>query len=155
MLIPSLIPILTQVYEEGQGADEDLKDNLVFVLQNSPGGGIIDGTVISVSDFSQDMEVNIIVKHVAEDTFTSEENKQKNEQAAADLFFISGTVEARNNAPEDISSSGIATNNDDVAMIVESSPSKRKVAAEDIGARKSTKTSQSSNASTDVVELLD
>jgi hypothetical protein len=154
---PTVMINYSQVYEEGEGADEDLKDNLVFVLQNCPGGGIGDGTVVTVSDFSQDMEVNIVVKHVAEETFTSEENKQKNEEAAADLFVISGSVEAKSTATDTTVDTANGSNHDDDAVImVESSTSKRKLDAEDdSSSRKSMKITPSSSASADVVELLD
>ena len=154
---PTVMINYSQVYEEGEGADEDLKDNLVFVLQNCPGGGIGDGTVVTVSDFSQDMEVNIVVKHVAEETFTSEENKQKNEEAAADLFVISGSVEAKSTATDTtVDTANGSNHDDDVVIMVESSSSKRKLDAEDdSSSRKSMKITPSSSASADVVELLD
>ena len=151
---PTVMINYSQVYEEGEGADEDLKDNLVFVLQDCPGGGINDGTVVSVSDFSQDMEVNIVVKHVVEDTFTSEENKRKNEEAAADLFIISGSVDTKSNPTEESVDSGAATIGGDAATLVESPPSKRKLDSEDSSTRKSMKATYSSTAG-DVVELLD
>jgi hypothetical protein len=41
------------IYEEGDGADEDYVDNLQKVLSDCPAGGISDGTVVTVEDFTQ------------------------------------------------------------------------------------------------------
>jgi uncharacterized protein (DUF1697 family) len=49
------------LYEEGEDADESLRDNLALALNNCPGGGIVDGTVFSVEDFTQDLTVCIEV----------------------------------------------------------------------------------------------
>jgi Ubiquitin/SUMO-activating enzyme ubiquitin-like domain len=50
------------IWEEGDGADtESFERNLMKTLPNLPCGGIHDGTVISVEDFSQDLSVVISI----------------------------------------------------------------------------------------------
>lgn len=51
------------LYEEGEDADEDLAANLVLMLNQCPGGGVQDGTLLTVEDLSQDLEVRILVEH--------------------------------------------------------------------------------------------
>jgi hypothetical protein len=46
------------IYEEGEDCDEDLKENLKKLLEECPAGGIKDGTILTISDFTQDLEVN-------------------------------------------------------------------------------------------------
>ena len=41
------------------------------------GGGIIDGAIVNVEDFSQDLELQIVVEHVDEDSFDEEKNPLK------------------------------------------------------------------------------
>ncbi|CAM9302316.1 unnamed protein product, partial [Chrysoparadoxa australica] len=51
------------VYEEGEGAETSLAKNLPKRLADMPGGGIKDGTQVSVEDFSQDLTINLIIYH--------------------------------------------------------------------------------------------
>ena len=51
------------IYEEGDGADEDLTENLSKVLCQCPAGGIKQDSELTVDDFTQDMSVIIIIKH--------------------------------------------------------------------------------------------
>lgn len=45
------------IYEEGEGCDEDLQENLSLKLADCPAGGIIDGAYLTLEDFSQQLEV--------------------------------------------------------------------------------------------------
>ena len=45
------------LYEEGDGADEDLKNNLQLKLSECPAGGIQDGAQLVIEDFTQNLEV--------------------------------------------------------------------------------------------------
>lgn len=49
------------LYEEGDDADEDLFVNLPKILASCPrpGGGIQDNSVLSIEDFSQDLELRV------------------------------------------------------------------------------------------------
>jgi len=51
------------IYEEGDGADETFIVNLPKKLAQLPCGGLIDGSSFAVEDFTQDMEVEMIVTH--------------------------------------------------------------------------------------------
>ena len=48
------------LYEEGDGADEDLIRNLPLLLASCPAGGVIDGSEITIEDFTQDLMVRKI-----------------------------------------------------------------------------------------------
>lgn len=56
---PSINLNCNGIYEEGEGADETLESNLNLILAKCPGGGIIDGSIVEIEDFSQDMEVSL------------------------------------------------------------------------------------------------
>lgn len=45
------------LYEEGEGCDEELAENLVLKLSECPGGGIQDGSIVTVDDFTQNLQV--------------------------------------------------------------------------------------------------
>lgn len=45
------------LYEEGEDCDEDLKENLVLKLAECPGGGIQDGFIVTIDDFTQNLQV--------------------------------------------------------------------------------------------------
>eukprot|EP00938_MAST-03A_sp_MAST-3A-sp1_P003262 g3262.t1 len=64
------------VWEEGEDA-EDMSHNLKRILSEMGGGGIVDGAIVNVEDFSQDLEVQIVVEHVDEDSFDEEKNPLK------------------------------------------------------------------------------
>lgn len=64
------------VWEEGDDA-EDMSHNLKRALNKLGGGGIRDGTIVHVEDFSQELELEIVVQHVSEDTFDEEKTPLK------------------------------------------------------------------------------
>lgn len=43
----------------GDGADEDLQENLPLQLSACPAGGVVDGTVLEISDFTQNLDVSL------------------------------------------------------------------------------------------------
>lgn len=45
------------LYEEGEDCDEELQENLPLLLSQCPGGGISDGAIVTVDDFTQDLKV--------------------------------------------------------------------------------------------------
>lgn len=54
---PSVLLGHSYLYEEGEDADEDLRDNLPLTLAHCPGGGIRDGVILTVEDFTQELTV--------------------------------------------------------------------------------------------------
>ena len=46
------------LYEEGEGADEDLVENLTLKLSACPAGGVVNGTQLVIEDFTQNLEVS-------------------------------------------------------------------------------------------------
>lgn len=95
------------------------------VLSSCP--GIVDGSMITIDDFTQDMEVTITLRHISE-----EEMADMGEKIAADLFIVSGGVlkvsGEDNTSTDDKSSSATvvkessdtpADDDDDVVLILE------------------------------------
>jgi ubiquitin-like 1-activating enzyme E1 B len=61
---PTLMLDGDMIYEEGEDADTDaFAPNLVKVLTKLPCGGIQNGTILRVEDFSQDLEVDVCITH--------------------------------------------------------------------------------------------
>jgi ubiquitin-like 1-activating enzyme E1 B len=82
---PSVMMGTSFLYEEGEDADEDLASNLKLTLKNCPAGGVIDGCELVVHDFTQRIEVRILVKHLS-----SQEMSAMGDGPAADLFILEG-----------------------------------------------------------------
>ena len=57
---PTIMQGHNTLYEEGDGADEDLIRNLPLLLASCPAGGVIDGSEITIEDFTQDLMVRKI-----------------------------------------------------------------------------------------------
>lgn len=70
------------VYEEGEDCDEGLKTNLLKTLKDLPAGGVQDGSMLKVEDFSQNLECDILVAHRDKKTF--------DELKTPEFFEISG-----------------------------------------------------------------
>lgn len=84
--LPSISLGHSGLYEEGDGADVALQSNLSLFLSKCPGGGVHEGSVLSIEDFSQDLEVNILIKHVEDSEFDDEETP--------DHYVLSGQGES-------------------------------------------------------------
>jgi ubiquitin-like 1-activating enzyme E1 B len=90
------------LYEEGDGADEDLAENLPLSLDTCPGGGIRDGTMLDISDFTQNLELSLLVMHCSNTEFEAIINEQQEKQKqsggaagalsslAVDMFILEG-----------------------------------------------------------------
>lgn len=61
---PSVSRGSSGLYEEGDDADDSLVDNLDKILAECC-GGILDGTILTIEDFTQDLEVSLLVRHVS------------------------------------------------------------------------------------------
>lgn len=55
---PTIMQGYNCLYEEGEGADEDLQSNLALVLASCPAGGVVDGSQLEIEDFTQNLEVS-------------------------------------------------------------------------------------------------
>ena len=82
---PTLMVGANCLYEEGEDADEDLLDNLPLRLENCPAGGITDGAVVVVDDYSQHLQLQLLVRHVPAAVLAT-----MGEGPAADLFAVEG-----------------------------------------------------------------
>jgi ubiquitin-like 1-activating enzyme E1 B len=71
---PSITVGSSGIYEEGDDADEDLEANLPTVLCKLPGGGISNGSVVDVNDFSQDLDLKLSIVHKSVAVFEEEKN---------------------------------------------------------------------------------
>jgi hypothetical protein len=85
---PTIMLGSSEVYGEGEGLDEDeletFRANLSKTLVGCPAGGIKDGTIVEVEDFSQNMAFKILVQHKGNDEFEREK--------AADRFMLGGDI---------------------------------------------------------------
>lgn len=54
---PTIMQGSNCLYEEGEGADEDLQANLTLMLAQCPAGGVVDGAQLEIEDFTQNLEV--------------------------------------------------------------------------------------------------
>ena len=75
------------IYEEGEEADEDLQDNLLKILTDCC-GGLGDGTILAVEDFTQKLEVQVVIRHVS-----AEELDAMGEGVKADGYRVDGKDE--------------------------------------------------------------
>lgn len=133
------------LYEEGDGADEDLADNLPLTLATCPGGGIHDGTLLEISDFTQQLELTVVITHRSNAEFDAmidaHNEKNKNNPNAAplpvaiDMFILEGEqaaaarkdAEAPTASTDDVKATSPSTTaaqvqveeDDDVIMIVD------------------------------------
>lgn len=78
----------SEIYEEGEGCDEDTWENLPKMLHALPAGGIKDGTLVSINDQDQDLEVELSITHMDEDTLQAALEAKTNEKT--DAFFCVG-----------------------------------------------------------------
>jgi len=83
---PTILMGDSAIYEEGEDADEFFERNLPKLLSNLPCGGMKDGTSVTVEDFTQDMEIDIIIQHRGKDEW--------DEKKEPDLFIIGGKAPA-------------------------------------------------------------
>jgi len=61
------------IWEEGDDADEEaFKTNLPKKLEALPSGGVVDGVVVGIDDYSQDMELQLRVHHLSWDEVDGE-----------------------------------------------------------------------------------
>lgn len=77
---PTLMLDGDMIYEEGDDADTDaFAPNLVKVLTKLPCGGIQNGTILRVEDFSQDLEVDVCITH--QETWEKEDGETDEDAA--------------------------------------------------------------------------
>mmetsp|Transcript_23168 Transcript_23168/g.33967 ORF Transcript_23168/g.33967 Transcript_23168/m.33967 type:complete len:628 (-) Transcript_23168:232-2115(-) len=70
---PSVMIGASVIYEEGDEMDETLTAHLSCTLSQCPGGGIVDGTIVTLEDFRQDLSISLVVRHVAGEELDEEE----------------------------------------------------------------------------------
>jgi ubiquitin-like 1-activating enzyme E1 B len=100
------------IYEEGEGCDEDFKDNLPLLLKDCPAGGIHQDSELTIDDFTQDMNVVIIIKHLstkeilkqlqyksALNSGITDEKEQKDIPPPDDAFYFDGPTNIPKPAP--------------------------------------------------------
>jgi ubiquitin-like 1-activating enzyme E1 B len=103
------------IWEEGNDADtESFKQNLTKMLPQLPCGGIGSGTSVTIEDFSQDLEMEILIMHqdiweIKEGEETSEVDEfhkfsiggEKPKAAATQLFAASASAAAEEEVSDD------------------------------------------------------
>jgi len=85
---PSVLIEDSGIWEEGEDADPSFVRNLAKPLKDLPGGGIVDGSLVLVEDFTQDLTVELAVTH--RDTFEKEDGETDEEENKF-KFVIGGT----------------------------------------------------------------
>mmetsp|Transcript_7033 Transcript_7033/g.7145 ORF Transcript_7033/g.7145 Transcript_7033/m.7145 type:complete len:344 (-) Transcript_7033:261-1292(-) len=94
---PTIMQGSNTLYEEGEDADEDLAENLRLILNTCPAGGIINGSEITIEDFTQDLTVRVLVHHVStEDLLTKRKESEGDVDSPGDLFVLDGKEEFDN-----------------------------------------------------------
>ena len=73
---PSIMIQDSIIFEEGEDAGDSMSENLHLVLSACPGGGIHDGSIFALTDFSQDLDITVLVRHVDDSSFNDEENSE-------------------------------------------------------------------------------
>ena len=170
---PTILMGDSAIYEEGEDADELFLKNLPKSLTGLPCGGMKDGTSFTVEDFTQDMEVDVIIQH--------RDGSEWDEKKDPDGFVLGGQapVAKQHDDGTATGSSACTTTNDDdkddeievlvldednmeAAVAVSSDNSNKKRGAEedlnsmDLGAKKRTKiTSSNDDHDDDAVVVLD
>jgi ubiquitin-like 1-activating enzyme E1 B len=84
------------IYEEGEGCDEDLAENLSLTLDQCPAGGVTDGSELTIEDFTQDMDIILQIHHSSREEIQQE--LLRRQDAAAKM----GSGEAGAPPPDDI-----------------------------------------------------
>jgi hypothetical protein len=91
------------IYEEGEGCEEELADNLPLLLCNCPAGGIRQHSELTIEDFTQDMDVLIVVHHAsAEDIQAELQRRQQADSAGGGSSAAKETGEAAAPPPDDL-----------------------------------------------------
>jgi ubiquitin-like 1-activating enzyme E1 B len=120
MHAPEIEGSTTTLFLQPDGLEDDelatYENNLVTVLADLPGGGVVGGSTLQVSDFSQSFEFELLVTHQSE----------WNDEADPDLFLLRGDSsgigkddEAKNAGKKDTDESGNAPASDDDLEIIE------------------------------------
>ena len=84
---PSITIGSSVIHEEGEGAEEEAyAKNLPKLLKDLPAGGIQNGSVINIEDFTQDLEVDVIISHI--DKWEEKDGDEETEEE--EKFAIGG-----------------------------------------------------------------
>ena len=98
---PSVSVGADPIYEEGEDCDEELAENLHLILTQCPAGGIHHNSELTIEDFSQDMNVIIMIQHRVYSDIQKELLNRQEEAAKMgsgesgapppdDIFYIDG-----------------------------------------------------------------
>lgn len=123
---PSIYIGSNTIYEEGEDAEVGLLQNLTKKLSDCPAGGIQDGSVVRVEDYTQDLEVEIIVRHLpSADLADEKENTEKfviNGQASTKRKTSSTEEDDNNEGPSlkktKVDNNDIINDDDDDVMVI-------------------------------------
>ncbi|GAX29576.1 ubiquitin-like 1-activating enzyme E1 B [Fistulifera solaris] len=77
------------IWEEGKDSDETLRSvNGVKLLQDLPRGGLQHGSVLTVEDFSQDLQVDVRVVIVSDEDFKRQHGKEDDAEEDDDAYAL-------------------------------------------------------------------
>ncbi len=119
---PSLSLGSSMIYEEGEDIDEgQYSMNLCKKLVDLP-GGVKDGSVIEIEDFTQDLEVELHVNHKSEwekDSDGVEKEQEEKFVISGDKPTVSSSEEASNGHGKKGDDNGDDDDDDDLEIVVE------------------------------------
>lgn len=97
---PNILLDMTQVWEQGEGSDQAMYEvNRPKILSQLPGGGIQNGTIVTVEDFTQDLELSIHISH--ETNWPKKEGDEASTRTEEFPFVIKGGQSAAPKPKED------------------------------------------------------
>lgn len=113
------------IYEEGDDCDEDLfEETPKKLMKDVPAGGIKDGTILVIDDYSQDLIIDVTINHCDRKIIQEYIKKKKNVEAT-DEFLIMGAVDAEVMAS--VSQKRDRDHSDDEGNEENNSPQKKKI----------------------------
>jgi ubiquitin-like 1-activating enzyme E1 B len=113
---PSINIGSSMIYEEGDDIDDDEYAAIVTkTLIDLPAGGMKDGTIITIEDFTQDLEVDVCINHKSE----WEKKEADDEVADEDRFIIGGDkpIVGKGEEAKDQPKNDEKENDDDIVIL--------------------------------------
>uniref|UniRef100_A0A7S2RPC2 SUMO-activating enzyme subunit n=1 Tax=Mucochytrium quahogii TaxID=96639 RepID=A0A7S2RPC2_9STRA len=114
---PSVMLNSSELYCEGEGLEEDelefFKANLPKTLVGCPAGGIKNGSILDIEDFSQNMAFKLVIQHKSNEEFDKEENP--------DQFTLTGDQPMVSTDKPSEESSSPAVDDSDIVLVANDS----------------------------------
>ena len=117
---PSITIGSSVIHEEGEGAEEEAyAKNLSKLLKDLPAGGVKNGSVINIEDFTQDLEVDVIISHI--DKWEAKDGDEALVIEEEEKFVIGGKKPTVNNSSaisEKTAEGNINSDDEDIEIVL-------------------------------------